>query len=115
MPGAGPLENARQGRKREGGAGVNRQEYLLINMSPRKKGTSASFLRTLLRLALEKGSAAEIIHAIDYFDGRADIADLASVIARCDTRCFPRRYRRRPALSGHMFFWKSSMTVFRTR
>lgn len=64
---------------------MSKQEYLLINMSPRKKGTSASFLRTLLRLALEKGSAAEIVHAIDYFDGRADIADLAPVIARCDT------------------------------
>lgn len=60
---------------------MNNAKILLINGSPRKKGTSYSFSRTIKQLAEERGCKAEIVHAIDWLDGREDIGTLKSLIA----------------------------------
>jgi len=60
---------------------MNDGKILLINGSPRKKGTSHSFSRTIKLLAEERGCMAEIVHAIDWFDGREDISTLKGLIA----------------------------------
>lgn len=60
------------------------KRMLLINGSPRKKGTSYSFSRTIKLLAEKCGGSAEIVHAIDYFDGRADISALKGLIEQND-------------------------------
>ncbi len=63
---------------------MNSKRLLLINGSPRKKGTSYSFSRTLKMLAEDSGSKADIIHVIDYFDGREDIAALKALLTEAD-------------------------------
>jgi multimeric flavodoxin WrbA len=60
------------------------KKLLLINGSPRKKGTSYSFARTIKLLAENCGNEAEIIHAIDYFDGKEKIEHLGGLIAQSD-------------------------------
>ena len=60
------------------------KKLLLINGSPRKNGTSYSFARTIKMLAEGFGSDVEIIHAIDYFDGKKEIKSLVEVIAQND-------------------------------
>lgn len=49
---------------------------LLVNGSPRRRKVSYSFARELKRLAEETGHQADIIHAIDYLDGKADEGEL---------------------------------------
>lgn len=51
-------------------------KLILINGSPRKKGTSFSFCRTLAQLAEDYGYDAEILHGIDFFDGRESMEQL---------------------------------------
>ncbi|HWQ29419.1 MAG TPA: NAD(P)H-dependent oxidoreductase [Negativicutes bacterium] len=63
---------------------MDKKKLLLINGSPRKKGTSASFARTIKILAESNGSQADIIHIIDYFDGREDIDSLKELIEQAD-------------------------------
>lgn len=63
---------------------MNSKRFLLLNGSPRKKGTSYSFSRTIKMLAEDSGNTAEIIHAIDYFDGREDFEHLKKLIAESD-------------------------------
>ena len=56
------------------------KRMLLINRSPRKKGTSYSFSRTIESLSPDWNYTAEIVHSIDYFDGRKDIGHLKGLI-----------------------------------
>lgn len=63
---------------------MNTKNLLLINGSPRKKGTSYSFSRTIKMLAEDSGNIAEIIHAIDYFDGKEDFEHLKKLTAQSD-------------------------------
>ena len=60
------------------------KRLVLINGSSRKKGTSYSFSRTIGMLAEASGNAAEIIHAIDCFDGKEDFESLKELIIKSD-------------------------------
>ncbi|MFZ5989325.1 MAG: NAD(P)H-dependent oxidoreductase [Bacillota bacterium] len=60
------------------------KKILLLNGSSRKKGTSFSFARTMKIIAEESGNTAEIVHAIDYFDGKKDLNHLADLISNSD-------------------------------
>ncbi|MCX8130884.1 MAG: hypothetical protein N3I35_12375 [Clostridia bacterium] len=59
-------------------------KLLLLNGSPRKKGTSYSFSRTIKKLVEDAGSIAEIIHLIDYFDGKAKFDTLKDSLLKSD-------------------------------
>lgn len=63
---------------------MSNKRLLLLNGSPRKKGTSYSFSRTMKLLAEESGNEAEIVHVIDYFDGREDFESLKARINQSD-------------------------------
>lgn len=60
------------------------RRILLINGSPRKKGTSFSFARTLAALAGQVGSSASIEHMIDYYDGRKSLEHLREQVVQSD-------------------------------
>ena len=60
------------------------KRLVLINGSPRKKGTSYSFSRTIRKLAEASGNTAEIVHAIDYFDGKKNFESLKELIVQSD-------------------------------
>lgn len=60
---------------------MNKKRLIILNGSPRKKGTSFSFGRTIKQLAEDGGNTAEIIHIIDYFDGKEDFHSLKSILA----------------------------------
>lgn len=64
-----------------------RSKLILINGSPRKKGTSFSFCRTLAQLAEDYGYQAEIVHGIDYFDGKESVEQLRDKLEAADTVC----------------------------
>ena len=63
---------------------MNSKKLLLLNGSPRKKSTSFSFARTLKRLSEDAENSAEIIHVIDYFDGKQELNDLRERIMKSD-------------------------------
>ena len=63
---------------------MNPQKILILNGSPRKKGTSFSFARTIKTLAEETGHSAEIIHVIEYLEEGKKLTDLRKLIAACD-------------------------------
>jgi hypothetical protein len=63
---------------------MDAKRFLLLNGSTRKKGTSYSFSRTIKMLAEESGNTAEIIHAIDYFDGKEKLEHLKGLISQSD-------------------------------
>ena len=63
---------------------MNTKRLLLLNGSTRKKGTSYSFSRTMKILAEDMGNTAEIIHVIDYFDGKGDFDHLKGLIGQSD-------------------------------
>lgn len=60
------------------------KRLLLINGSPRKKGTAYSFARTIKLLAESMGNEAEIVHVIDYFDGKEKIEHLRELMIQSD-------------------------------
>ncbi len=60
------------------------KKLLLLNGSPRKDGTSYSFARTMKLIAQGWGNKAEIIHVIDYFDGKETIEHLKELITQSD-------------------------------
>jgi hypothetical protein len=60
------------------------KRLLLFCGSPRKKGTSFSFARTIGKLAEAKGCIAEIYYIYDYFSGTKSLADLRTLIAGGD-------------------------------
>lgn len=63
---------------------MDTKRIVLLNGSTRKKGTSYSFSRTMKILADDMGNSTEIIHVIDYFDGKADFDDLKGLIEQSD-------------------------------
>lgn len=63
---------------------MNAKRIVLLNGSPRKKGTSYSFARTLKKLAEDNGSTAEIIHIIEYFDGGKSFGDLKTILSQSE-------------------------------
>jgi len=64
---------------------MNAKRLLLFSGSPRKKGTSYSFSRTIKMLAEDSGSTANIIHVIDYYDGKEAFEGLKGLISQSDT------------------------------
>ncbi len=63
---------------------MHKKKVVIFNGSPRKKGTSYSFARTMVKLIEEEGSTAEIIHIIEYLDRKKDFADIKKAIAQSD-------------------------------
>lgn len=63
---------------------MNSKKMLLINGSPRKKGTSNSFAEALRQLTEETQGTAQVVHAIDYLDGKADVSDLIKTMQDTD-------------------------------
>lgn len=60
------------------------KRLLILNGSPRKKGTSYSFGRTMKILFEEEGNSAEIQHVIEYFDEVKIFDDLKNSIEQSD-------------------------------
>ncbi len=60
------------------------KRVLLLNGSPRKKGTSFSFVRTIKMLVQDFDSTAQIVHVVDYFDGKESIDSLKGLTAQSD-------------------------------
>lgn len=65
--------------------GVKR--LVIFSGSPRKKGTSYSFARTIKIIAEDDGNKAEIVHIIEYFDGTKEFDILKSIISKSDIIC----------------------------
>lgn len=63
---------------------MSAKRLLLLNGSPRKKGTSYSFSRTIKILAETSGNMTDIVHIIDYFDGREDFVGLKAKLSQSD-------------------------------
>lgn len=63
---------------------VAQKHLLLLVGSPRKKGTSGSFARTMQALAADQGWSSEIAFVYDYFDGRRSLEELQARIAGSD-------------------------------
>lgn len=59
---------------------MSNKKILIFNGSPRKKGTSYSFARTIKSLAEEDGNTAEIIHIIEYLEEGKSFEDLKKII-----------------------------------
>lgn len=60
------------------------KRLLLINGSSRKQGTSFSFARTMKMIVEDLGNTAEIVHAIEYFDGKKKLDHLEQLISNSD-------------------------------
>lgn len=60
------------------------KKILIFNGSPRKKGTSYSFARTIKKLAEEDRNTIEIIHIIEYLEEGKSIESLKETIAKSD-------------------------------
>lgn len=63
---------------------MTKQKVILLNGSPRKSKTSYSFALTIQRLVEQAGHQAEIVHIIDYYDRREDLAKLRLALATSD-------------------------------
>lgn len=59
---------------------MGNKKLLIFNGSPRKKGTSYSFARTVKKLVEEDGNTAEIIHIIEYLEEGKSIKSLKETI-----------------------------------
>jgi hypothetical protein len=59
------------------------KKLLLFCGSPRKKGTSYSFARTIGKLAVDRGCQTEIHFICDYFSGVKNPAELKTLVAGC--------------------------------
>ncbi|SCY90767.1 hypothetical protein [Alkaliphilus peptidifermentans] len=62
---------------------VTAKRLILINGSPRRNKTSYSFVRTIKMLSEEKNCKVEVIHTIDFFDGKNDLKMLKEMIEGC--------------------------------
>lgn len=60
---------------------MEEKKLLLLNGSPRKKGTSFTFARTLSLLTAQTTHKCQIVHVYDYFDGKEDFNNLIALIA----------------------------------
>jgi multimeric flavodoxin WrbA len=63
---------------------MSNKKFLIFNGSPRKKGTSYSFARTIAKLVKEYGNTAEIIHIIEYLEEGKSIESLKETISKSD-------------------------------
>lgn len=63
---------------------MNHKSLLILNGSPRKKGTSYSFARTFKMLSEEMGCPAQIEHVYDYFDEKEDFNTLLKLIEKSE-------------------------------
>jgi multimeric flavodoxin WrbA len=63
---------------------MNGKRLLILNGSSRKKGTSYSFSRTIKMLTEDTGNNAEIIHLIDYFDGKESLEGFKNLLLEND-------------------------------
>lgn len=63
---------------------MNKKKLLLLNGSPRKKGTSFSFALSLKLLCEQSGHIAEIVHVYDYFDEKQDLSELYKRLNQSD-------------------------------
>lgn len=63
---------------------MKNRKLLLLNGSPRKKGTSFTFARTLMSLAEQLGNSAQIVHVYDYFDGKEEMTKLLELLRQSD-------------------------------
>ncbi|HWI63796.1 MAG TPA: NAD(P)H-dependent oxidoreductase [Symbiobacteriaceae bacterium] len=81
------------------------KRLLLLNGSPRKKGTSATFARTIGLLALDQGCIVENEHVIDFFDHRRSLQDLREQLADADVigLCMPLYYDTVPGIVVWLF------------
>ena len=66
---------------------MSNKNVLVLNGSPRKKGTSYSFGCTIKQLAENQGNSAKVFHVIDYFDKKVDLDVLLEMISRTDILC----------------------------
>ena len=60
---------------------MNDKKMIIFNGSPRKKGTSYSFARTIKILAKEKGSKVDIINIVEYFDKEKNFNSLHRILS----------------------------------
>jgi len=63
---------------------MGQKRLLILNGSPRKNKTSFSFARTIKSLSEDLGNSAEVIHIIDYFDGKENFEGLGEIIGESD-------------------------------
>jgi hypothetical protein len=63
---------------------MSQKRLVILNGSPRKSGTSYSFARTIKQLAEDTGHTAEIVHIIEYFDGKKSFDSMKSTLAQHD-------------------------------
>jgi hypothetical protein len=63
---------------------MSEKRMLILNGSSRKKGTSYSFSRTIKMITEEMGNNAEIIHLIDYFDGKESFEGFKNLVLQND-------------------------------
>jgi multimeric flavodoxin WrbA len=63
------------------------KKILILNGSPRRKGTSYSFARTIKMLTEVESNRAEIIHIIEYLEGEKSIENLRTLLGESDILC----------------------------
>ena len=64
---------------------MNSRRMMLLVGSPRKKGTSFSFARTIKTLAEQQGFQVELEFIHDYYEGNKSLSDIRSALAECHT------------------------------
>jgi multimeric flavodoxin WrbA len=60
------------------------KKLLILNGSPRKKGTSFSFALTIKKIAEEEGNIAEIVHIIEYLEEGKSMESLRGKLSESD-------------------------------
>jgi len=63
---------------------MGNNQFTLLVGSPRKKGTSFSFARTIQQLSAARGMQSDILFIIDYYDGKENIAGLKDILEKSD-------------------------------
>lgn len=66
---------------------MSAKKLLILNGSPRKKGTSQSFAAALEDIARKTANEASIAHIIDYFDSKKDFLTLKDKLSQSDIIC----------------------------
>lgn len=60
------------------------KKMIIFNGSPRKKGTSYSFAKTIKKLAKEMGTTVNIINIVEYFDKEKNFNSLHGILSESD-------------------------------
>jgi hypothetical protein len=63
---------------------MSNKKLLILNGSPRKKGTSYSFALTIKKIAEQEGNTAEIVHIIEYVEEGKSMESLREKLAESD-------------------------------